>query len=91
MFSVSKIIAFELVSLKTRFYRERILVIGSQYVNEQSQDFRYYTKAKFLELKFFHSDQKIWPNYCRDDISSVYDTLTCWLSIYVLRRGFLAI
>ena len=36
------IIAFKLVSLNTRFYWERILLIGCQYVNKQSQDFRYY-------------------------------------------------
>ena len=36
-----EIIAFELVSLNTRFYWERILVIGCQYVNRQSLDFRY--------------------------------------------------
>ena len=28
-------IAFELISSNTQFYRERILVIGSQYVNKQ--------------------------------------------------------
>ena len=38
----SKIMAFELVALKTRFYRQGILFIGCQYVNKQSQDFRYY-------------------------------------------------
>ena len=37
-----QIIAFELVALDTSFYWERILVIGCQYVNKQSQDFRYY-------------------------------------------------
>ena len=37
-----EIIAFKYVALKTRFYSERILVIGCQYVNKQSQDFRYY-------------------------------------------------
>ena len=37
-----EIIAFELVALNTRFDRERIPVIGCQYVNKQSQDFRYY-------------------------------------------------
>ena len=31
-----EIIAFELVALNTRFYWERILVIGCQYVNKQS-------------------------------------------------------
>ena len=37
-----QIIAFELVALDTRSYWERILVIGCQYINKQSQDFRYY-------------------------------------------------
>ena len=35
-----EIIAVEFVALKTRFYWERILVIGRKYVNKQSQDFR---------------------------------------------------
>ena len=37
-----EIIAFESVALDTHFYWERILVIGYQYVNKQSQDFTYY-------------------------------------------------
>ena len=37
-----EIIAFELVKLNIRFYWERILVIGYQYVNKQSHDLRYY-------------------------------------------------
>ena len=37
-----EIIAYELVVLDTRFYWEVILVIWCQYVNKQSQDFRYY-------------------------------------------------
>ena len=37
-----EIIAFELVALNSRFYRERILVVGCQYINKQSRDFRYY-------------------------------------------------
>ena len=37
-----EIIAFELVALTTRFYWGRVLVIRSQYINEQCQDFRYY-------------------------------------------------
>ena len=36
-----KILAFELIALNTRFYSERILFIGCQYVKKQSQDFRY--------------------------------------------------
>ena len=42
MFYDLKIIAFELGELNTRFYWERILVIECQYLNEQSQDIRYY-------------------------------------------------
>ena len=42
IFLDSEIIAFELVALNTRFSWERMLVIGCQYVNKQSQDFRYY-------------------------------------------------
>ena len=37
-----EIISFELVALDTHYNSERILVIGCQYVNKQSQDFRYY-------------------------------------------------
>ena len=37
-----ELIAFELVALNTRFYWERILLIGCQYVNKQSQDLIYY-------------------------------------------------
>ena len=39
---VLRFIAFEFVALDTRFYLEKILVIECQYVNKQSQDFRYY-------------------------------------------------
>ena len=42
-----EIIAFELVALNTRFYWERILFIGCQYVKKQSQDFRYYHNGIF--------------------------------------------
>ena len=37
-----EIIPFEMVALNTRFDTERILVIGCQYVNKQSQDLIYY-------------------------------------------------
>ena len=46
-----EIIAFEMVVSNTRFCVERILVIGCQYVNKQSQD--------LLELIFVQTDQKI--------------------------------
>ena len=41
IFLVSEITAFKLVALNTHFYWQRILVIGSECVNKQSQDFRY--------------------------------------------------
>ena len=53
-----EIITFELVSLKTRFYWKRILVIGSQYVNKQSH-VSHGNNAEFVELISFKSDQKI--------------------------------
>ena len=40
IFSVSEIIAFEFIVLNTHFYRERILVIESKYVNKESQYLR---------------------------------------------------
>ena len=40
MFFGFEIIAFELVALNNRFYWENILVIGIQYANKESEDFR---------------------------------------------------
>ena len=36
----AEIIAFELVALNNRFYWENRLVIGIQYANKESEDFR---------------------------------------------------
>ena len=47
------------------------------------------TKTEFFGLTFFISDRKIWQKYCRAYLTSVSDTLTCWLFISVLTRGFL--
>ena len=41
-FLVLNIVAFAFVKLNTYFYREKILLIRSQYVSKQFQDFRYY-------------------------------------------------
>ena len=49
------------------------------------------TKTEFFELIFFLNDHKIWQKFCRADLSSVSDLLTCWQSKSVLRRGFLGI
>ena len=50
IFSVAEIIAIELVALNTHFYRQRILVIQSQYVNKQSEDLRY-TKERLFRTE----------------------------------------
>ena len=39
-----EIIAFEFVALNTRFYCQRILLIGTQYLSKQCQDLKYYQK-----------------------------------------------
>ena len=41
IFSDFEIIEFELFALYNRFYLEIMFVVGCQYVNKQSQDFRY--------------------------------------------------
>ena len=90
IFSILQIIPFELVAWKTNFYQEIILVIGSQYVNKQSQDFRYYCdriiRTEVLSERPKHMT-KLLP--CR--FQQLLDRLTCWLSISVLTQGFLDI
>ena len=49
------------------------------------------TKTEFSEVISFQSDQKIWQKYCRADLSSVSDPLTCWISLGLLTQGFLGI
>ena len=68
-----------------------MLFTGYQYVNKQSQDFRYYYDRKFQTDSFFQSDQKMRQKYCLADLSSVLEPLTCSLPISVLIRGFFAI
>ena len=85
-----EIIAFELVALDTSSYWERILVTGCQYVKKCIKILDT-TKTEFLELISFRSDQKMWQKYGRADLSNLLDTLTYWLSISVLTRGFLGI
>ena len=85
-----EIIEFKLVLLNTRFYWERILVIRCQYV-KNSLNISDNAKTEFLEKIFLQSDQKIWQKYCRLDLSSVSEHLTCWLAISSLRGSFLGI
>ena len=54
-----EIIAFELVALNNRFYWERILVIGYQYVSKQSQDYEMLLKIKFWSWFSFRVIKKI--------------------------------
>ena len=42
IFFGSQTIAFELVALNTCFSLESILVLGCQYVNKESQDFKHF-------------------------------------------------
>ena len=44
---VFEIIAFAFVALNSPLFRERILVIASQCVNKQAQDFRHYQDRNF--------------------------------------------
>ena len=85
------LIAFELVALDTRFYWERTLAPSGVNMLTKSLKISDTTKTKFSEVVYFHSDQKIWEKYCRSGLSNLSDHLTSWLSIIVLRRGFLGI
>ena len=51
----------------------------------------YNTKTEFFELIFYQSDPKIWQKDCREDLSSVLETLACCLAISVVTHGFLCI
>ena len=84
-----EIIAFELVALNTHFHWQTIHFIGDN-VLTNSLKILDTTKKEFFELIFFLNDQKIWQSFCQADLSSVWDPLTCWLSISVLTRDFLA-
>ena len=62
-----------MVNVKTRFYWEKIRVIGCQYVKKQTQDFRYYLNRIFLadlisewskymtKILLFRFKQSFWP------------------------------
>ena len=84
-----EIISFELVALGTLFYWQRILVIECQYVN--SLNISDTTKMEYFELILFLNAQKIWQKYWRENLRSVSDLLTCWLSISVLTWRFVGI
>ena len=84
-----EIISFELVALDTLFYWQRILVIECQYVN--SLNISNTTKMEYFELILFLNAQKIWQKYWRENLRSVSDLLTCWLSISVLTWRFVGI
>ena len=46
------------------------------------------SKTETFDLISLGIDPKIWQRYCCADLGCVTDTLTCWPSISVLRRGF---
>ena len=86
IFGIFDKIVSELISLNTDFYRERLLVIGKQYVN--SLKISRTTKNNFFDINFFQIVPKIWQSYCRVDLGNDLEPLTCWLSISVLTRAF---
>ena len=88
IFLYFEVILFELVLLETRFYWERILVIGYQYTNKQSQDFRYYENRTFW-ADFLYEWSKNMKKILPFRFGLVSDPLTCWLFITVATRGFL--
>ena len=49
------------------------------------------THKDFFELMLFQIPTKMWQNYFHEDLDSVSDDLTCWLSISILTTDFLGI
>ena len=90
MFFGFEIIALELITSDPRFYWEIYFSLG---VNMLTNTLKISdtTKTEFIDLTSFQSDQKIWQRYCRADLSSLSDPLTCWPSISVLTWSFLRI
>ena len=82
-----EIYAFELVALKTPLTDREYLSSGVNMLTN-SLKISDTTKREFFELIIFQSNEKIRQKYCRADLWSVSDTLTCWLFISVLMRGF---
>ena len=70
-------------------FTERIYLLSGVNMLRNSLEISYTSKKRFMGLILIESDQKITQKHCRADLSSVWDTLTCWLSISVLIRGIL--
>ena len=85
-----EIIALEMVAL-TRTFTEREYLSSGVNMLTNSLKISDTSKTEFLELIFFKSEPKIWQKYCREDLLSVSDPLSCSLSISVLTLGFLGI
>ena len=84
---------FEIIAIWIGGVRHSLLLREKSGVNMLTNSLKISdtTKTEFSELISFRSDQKIWQKYCGADLSSLSDSLTCWLSISVLTRGFLGI
>ena len=80
--------AFDLIALNAGF-TERTYLLSSVNMVRKSLKISDTSKKAFMRLIFFGSDQKISQKYCRTDLSTVSDPLTCWLSISALIQGFL--
>ena len=72
-----QIIAFELVSLKTRFFTGREYLSSGVNMLTNSLNIIDTTKTEILELIFFQSDKKKCQKTCRPDLSTVWNPLTC--------------
>ena len=83
-----EIIAFELVALNTRFYWETIhfMVVNGLKKSLKILDT---TLTELFKLILSINAQKILVKYCREDLNSVSDPLTCSLYLSVLTRCFL--
>ena len=70
-------------------FTERVYLLSGVNMLRNSLEISYTSKKRFMGLILIESYQKITQKHCRADLSSVWDTLTCWLSISVLIRGIL--
>ena len=83
-------IAFEFVALSTGFYWERILVIGRQYVNKESQDLRYF-KIRLFGADFLSEWSKKITKILRCGFKQCLGPFNMLTVHKVLTRGFLGI
>ena len=90
MFSVFKIIAFELGAANSRNPEKDTGYLSSAInVLTNTSKIWHINKVGIFIISSSQSHQKIWSKCSHTDFTSVWDTLTCWLSKNVLKRSFL--